>query len=123
MWVHDKVRADAAFTEGEVLLKEDKGSVGDYQGHTDMRGSRRTLACFFHTCRTMLPRTPFCPWRLLNLSPSSGRLVCRIMTLMLQWESSLPTEHGKKDLGWRARPCHDTGAFATYHHAAHITDL
>lgn len=30
------------------------------------------------SCATMEPTTPFCPWRLLNLSPTSGRRVCRI---------------------------------------------
>ena len=33
-----------------------------------------------HTWFTMQPTTPFCPWRLLNLSPSSGRRVWRIST-------------------------------------------
>ena len=28
-------------------------------------------------CCTMVPTTPFCPCRLLNLSPTSGRRVCR----------------------------------------------
>ena len=32
------------------------------------------------SCRTILPTTPFCPCLLLNLSPSSGRLVCLIRT-------------------------------------------
>ena len=39
------------------------------------------------SCRTMLPTTPFCPCRLLNLSPSSGRLVCLIKTYWQQQKS------------------------------------
>ncbi len=39
---------------------------------------------WFPTCLTMLPMTPFWPCRELNLSPSSGRRVCLITTLMLQ---------------------------------------
>ena len=33
------------------------------------------------------PHTPFCPWRLENLSPSSGARVSRIRTLMSHWSS------------------------------------
>nr|GMD25946.1 hypothetical protein A4E30_00093 [Ipomoea batatas] len=34
------------------------------------------------SCWTMLPQTPFCPCLLLNLSPSSGLRVWRIINLM-----------------------------------------
>ena len=37
----------------------------------------------------MDPTTPFCPCLLLNLSPSSGRRVCRTSTLTTQEQSSL----------------------------------
>ncbi len=40
-------------------------------------------------CSTMSPTTPFWPWRDENLSPSSGRRVCRMSTLISSSEAEV----------------------------------
>ena len=50
----------------------------------------------------MDPTTPFCPCLLLNLSPSSGRRVCRTSTLTTQEQSSLLVSSTCRRAGGRA---------------------
>ena len=40
-------------------------------------------------CGAMRPTTPFWPWREENLSPTSGRRVWRVRTLMILWSESM----------------------------------
>lgn len=93
--VHDQVWADALFREWHVLLQTQRhhsvtqrweavsvqwAGCRPFRQHKCRVADGQAARGYQRTWFTMQPTTPFCPWRLLNLSPSSGRRVWRINT-------------------------------------------